>query len=149
MIARPVEERDWSRVAWLASNEVQEADHTNLEAEWVRHRREFAGERVDSVLERDGDVIAYCALENVAEFPGWRVFIVLDWSTNDVEVQEAAHRQIEILAEQVGTQRLWLRELAGDLALLKFFAAKGYVEEKRYRYAGKEMVNIAKTRGSE
>ena len=145
MIARPVEERDWTRIAWLASDEVQEADHAQLESDWLRRRREFAGERVDSVLERGGEVIAYCALENVAEFPGWRVFVVLDWSTEDVAVQEAAYRQVEQLAARVGARHLWLRELVGDVALLEFFDAKGFALEKRYRHGDLEMVNISKS----
>ena len=144
MISRPLRTGDWPRVDWLASNEVQEGDHTTFGTEWGQNRREFTRENAHSVVEVDGIVVAYSSIECEAD-KGWRAFIVLDWSKQDDEAQEAAYNALEgLIAERLATS-VWMRELADDHALLKFIEQKGFEVERRYEFSGFEMVNLRKS----
>ena len=147
MNVRPVEERDWEAIAWLASDEVQEGDHSSFGPAWVTRRREFDGEQAESVVDVDGDARAYCSLERASGVEGWRAFIVLDWSDSDVAIGEAAFAELERLVASRGGGRVWMRELEGDQTMLAFLARKGFVIEQRYEYEGLAMVNLAKTFG--
>ena len=40
---RDVKKEDWTDIDWLASDDVQEADHSSTAAEWSENRRTFSG----------------------------------------------------------------------------------------------------------
>lgn len=144
MVTRPLETRDWPRVDWLASNEVQEGDHTTYESEWGQRRRKFAGESARSIIEISGEVVAYTSIEREPNEDGWRASIVLDWSKQDDKVQEAAYGALEELIAERRVRMIWMRELADDLSLLQFLASKDFEIQKRYVFNGTEMVNLRK-----
>ena len=143
MIVRPVQNDDWNQIAWLASNDVQEGEHTTLDIDWIKRRRSPSPARFDSVLELDNEVVGYCALErdDKGEF---RVFIVLDWSHDDQSIPEATYRQLKSHVRSQKIARVWMREVAGDIALLDFMQSKGFIIDKRYEYQGHELVNLSK-----
>ena len=61
--SRTVRDNDWREIDWLASNAVQEGDHASIDFEWTRNRREFEGEKYESVSQSGERVVGYCALE--------------------------------------------------------------------------------------
>ena len=145
MIIRQLEENDWTTIDWLASNDVQEGDHSKYGSQWGQFRRSFEGERVDSVLESGGEVVAYVALEREAANDDWRAFIVLDWSLQDSQLQEAAYQALESLIESQAASSIWMREMSDDFALIEFVQRKGFVIEQRYTLEGLDMVNLRRT----
>ncbi len=81
---RPLRESDWEIVTYLASDEVQEGDHSgSIDGSWIANRRHAGRYRQHAVLEADGSVVGYCAIERVESDPAemYRVFLVTDWST--------------------------------------------------------------------
>ena len=64
---RNVKEDDWADIGWLASNAVQEADHSSIDSNWTERRRAFSGTRHHSIAESDGQVVGYCAIERTAD----------------------------------------------------------------------------------
>jgi len=89
---RAVQERDWPMIVWLASNEIQEADHSGLDVLWVEGRRSFKGVRRQTVVESDGSIVGYCSIEQDSleqdsieqdkdDAPNsYCVFLVADWN---------------------------------------------------------------------
>ena len=145
MIIRSVQDNDWNRIAWLASNVVQEGEHTALDTDWVKRRRSPIVTRFDSVVELDNKVVSYCALEKATDSEEFRVFIVLDWSHDDQSIAETTYRQLRNYVSSEKIAKVWMREVAGDLALLEFMKSKGFVIDKRYEYEGHELVNLSKS----
>ena len=143
-IKTPTDE-DWQQINWLASNEVQEADHSHHEAGWTRRRREFDGEKYESIVMRDDQVVAFCSLEKDPSQEGFRAFIVLDWSSGDDEVQDSAINQLVVLIHQTGSPRVWMRELEDDQALIEFMTQNGFQIEKRYELDGARFVNLGRS----
>jgi hypothetical protein len=76
LLVRTPTNEDWEQINGLASNEVQEADHSLYEAHWRRRRREFDGERCESVLMRGDEVVAFCRIEGDPSCEGFRAFVV-------------------------------------------------------------------------
>lgn len=145
MIVRQLEPGDWPTIDWLASNEVQEGDHSKFGSQWGQFRRSFEGERVESVLESGDAVVAYVALERETPNDDWRAFIVLDWSIQDDVLQEAAYQALETLVAEQGASNIWMREMSDDFALIEFVQAKGFVVERRYSLGGLAMINLRKS----
>jgi hypothetical protein len=131
-------------IAWLASDEVQEGDHSSFGSGWVTGRRAFTGEKVESVIDSSGETKAYCSLERASGEQAWRAFIVLDWSNDDLAVREAAFAELERLATSVGAPTVWMRELEDDRTLLAFVQSKGFTVVRRYEFEGAAMANLEK-----
>jgi hypothetical protein len=144
MNIRPLEPQDWKQVTWLASNEVQEGDHSLFGAVWARNRMDFSGRRVHAVVESEGRVVAYCSLEHDSA-DVWRGFIVLDWSAEDTAVRESAFSELEKFAREKSARSVWMREIAEDKALLDFVKSKGFNITRAYRLDGVEMLNLEKS----
>ena len=144
MITRAVQNDDWNQIAWLASNEVQEGEHNRLDIDWIKRRRSPTVARFHSVIESGDEVVGYCALEKDNDRDEFRVFIVLDWSHDDLSIAEAAYRQLQNYVSSEKITKVWMREVAGDLALIDFMQSKGFVIDKRYEYKGHELVNLSK-----
>ena len=144
IISRPVQKEDWDRINWLASDSVQEADHSQFDAEWTRKRREFAHEELQSVVEKDGKVVGYCALEIDESKDGFRVFLVADWSLGAIDLHTSLFDELERLISNAKTRKVWMRELAGDATLIDFVVSKGFSVEKRYEFDGLQLVNLIK-----
>ena len=140
--ARTPTDDDWQQINWLASDEVQEADHSLHGAHWTRKRREFAGEKYESIIVRDEQVVAFCRLEKDPSQEGFRAFVVLDWSACDDEVQSAAIDQLESLVRRSGSPRVWMREFEEDRALIEFMTGNGFRIEKRYTLDGVNFLNL-------
>ncbi len=140
-VRAPTDE-DWEQINWLASNEVQEADHSDHEAQWTRRRRDFAGEKYESIVVRDERVAAFCSLEKDPSHEGFRAFVVLDWSAGDHEVRGAAIDQLEVLISESGSPRVWMRELEGDRLLVEFMTQNDFQVAKRYELDGTRFVNL-------
>lgn len=143
-VKAPADE-DWKEIDRLASNEVQEADHSQYESHWTRRRREFDGEKYESVLLNGDAVVGFCSLEKDPAHKGLRAFMVLDWSSNDGEVQQAALSQLDTLIRQSGAPEVWMRELEDDQKLLRFMTQHGFHVEKRYEIDGTRFVNLARS----
>jgi N-acetylglutamate synthase-like GNAT family acetyltransferase len=146
---RGVKQEDWSAIAWLASNDVQDGDHAEFEAKWVEARQAFEGVQRQAVAEDDGAIIGYCAIERRPDETEatYRVFIVADWDQHNTPVHEALLDHVAEMLRQEGAQQAWMREFAGDFRLLQFVQERGFVISKQYEYAGKEMVNLTKELG--
>ncbi len=136
---------DWHQINRLASNEVQEADHSPYEAHWTRRRREFDGEKYDSVVMRGDQVVAFCRLEVDPSHEGFRAFVVMDWSSGDNEVQDAAATELGALITQSRSSTVWMRELEDDRKLLEFMTHHGFHVEKRYELDGARFVNLVRS----
>jgi len=143
-----VQEEDWGRINWLASDSVQEADHSQLDAEWTRKRREFAHEGLQSVVEKEGRVVGYCALERDESKDGFRVFLVADWGLGAVDLHDSLFDELERLISNAKTRKVWMRELAGDAKLIDFVVSKGFSVDKRYEFDGLQLVNLVKEYGN-
>lgn len=94
---------------------------------------------------RGDHVVAFCSLEKDPAHKGYRAFVVLDWSSNDDEIQQAAVGQLDTLIRQCGTSEVWMRELADDRNLLRFMTQHGFHVEKRYELDGTRFVNLARS----
>ncbi|MEM7366270.1 MAG: hypothetical protein AAF525_19815 [Pseudomonadota bacterium] len=141
IITRSVVDGDWVQINQLASNDVQEADHSRIDDQWTQNRRTFTGERRHIVLETASQIVAYCSLERELQTRRWRAFVVLDWSGDRI-YWEAAYRALDGLMMDVAPAEVWMRELTGDLALLEFMASKGFLLESPFVHDGLEMVYL-------
>ena len=138
---------DWQSIAHLASNEVQEGDHSGgIDGDWIANRRSVDCERKDAVLESEGLIVGYCAIERQAADPAmsYRAFLIADWSHVDPVVPEALLSHVEALLLEVGAQTAWMREVADDRQLSRFLIARGFTASAPYAFAGKQLVNFAK-----
>ena len=150
---RDVRDTDWPSIAWLASNEVQQADHSGVDHLWVEKRRSFDGFREQAVLESDGSIVGYCAIERAADDADdtYRVFLVADWDKALREIHESLFAQVESMLLGAGARQAWMRELSGDLELLGFVKQKGYRASPPYTLQGeraaREMVILTKVYG--
>ena len=138
-IRAPVDD-DWSRIDYLASNDVQEADHAGVDQVWTNNRRAFSGERHHVVLTEEDVIQAYCSLERNNGETSWRAFIVMDWSVQDEGRQQAAFGALEQLMEACDAREVWMRELTGDRLLLSFIQSKGFFVERTFEHEGQEMM---------
>jgi hypothetical protein len=77
---RDPDEADWKVIAELADAAVAGVRDAPAQDEWVTARRAFAGERCHHVLEFDGQVVGYCAIELSEPEAGrsFRIFVVTD-----------------------------------------------------------------------
>ncbi|MAE95654.1 MAG: hypothetical protein CL910_13430 [Deltaproteobacteria bacterium] len=143
---RAVREGDWPEIALLASNEVQEADHSGLEDLWLHSRRSFDGLRRHAVLELHGAIVGYCAIERREEdaLDTYRIFLVASWDPENSEVHEELFARVEAMLREVGARRAWMRELRGDLELIRFVGSRGFEVSAPYRVADKEMLILTK-----
>ena len=93
---REVRKEDWTQIDWLASDEVQEADHSELAYQWSANRRSFQGDRIHSVAVQEDQVVGYCGLERTTDEPdnSYRMFLVTDWNPENQAVQEALFGQL-------------------------------------------------------
>ncbi len=142
-VKTPTEE-DWPQINWLASNEVQEADHSQHEAHWIRRRREFDGKKHETIVLRDDRVVGYCSLERDPSHDGFRAFVVLDWSAGDYEVQDAVINQLELLIRRSRSPRIWMRELEDDRTLISFMSQHGFQVVKCYELDGTRFINLVR-----
>ena len=140
--ARAVRENDWRQINWLASDAVQEGEHGGIESEWTKNRRAFEGEKYESVIQSDGNVVGYCSLERGISGDGFRAFVILDWRQRNSEVQTAVLGELEGLILNSGTNDIWMRELRGDVSLIEFMLSNGFEIEKSYVHNSLEMVNL-------
>jgi hypothetical protein len=143
---RDLQEQDWSAVALLASDQIQEADHSGTDTVWVENRLSFDGSRQQAVVESNGSVVGYCSIERAAddEINTYRLFLVADWDAANSDVHEALFSRAESMLQEAGATRAWMRELTGDLGLLRFVERGGFQASTPYSVAGKEMVNLTK-----
>ena len=140
-------EFDWSNIARLASNDVQQGDHSgSIDADWIANRRSSLRIRRDFVLEKSGGVVAYGAIERQASEPQdhYRVFLVTDWRTVDDEIKARLYEETERLLVTARANKAWMRELAGDVSLLRFVEQHGFKRSQTYRYGRHELVNLTK-----
>ena len=144
--SRSVRDNDWREIDWLASDAVQEGNHAGIDSEWTRNRREFEGEKYESVLQSGEYVVGYCALVRDHSQDGFRAFVVLDWTKKNVEIQAAVLRELERLILESSAEYIWMRELKGDVSLIEFMLSNGFEIEKCYQYNGLEMVNLQQIR---
>ena len=138
---------DWQTIAHLASNEVQEGDHSGgIDGDWIANRRSVECERKDAVVESDNLVVGYCAIERQPADPAmsYRVFLVTDWSHVDPEVPEALLSHVEALLLEVGAEVAWMREVVDDRELSRFVTSRGFTVSASYAFAGKQLVNFVK-----
>ena len=144
--ARDVRESDWPKINHLASNAVQEADHTNLDFIWVENRRAFDGTRRHSVIESESSVVGYCSIERRPEDAPdtYRMFLVADWDRSNIDVHEALFERAEGLIKEINGAQAWMRELTDDTELVKFVEGKGFVPSPPYTWNDRELVNLAK-----
>jgi hypothetical protein len=146
MQIRDVEEEDWPSIAQLASNEVQEGDHSGgIDADWIARRRAPARDRIHAVLESGSTIVGYCAIERWDDEPSglYRVFIVMDWESSDRDVPIRLFGQIEKMLIEAGADRAWMREVEDDRKLLRFVVDRGFVASTRYSIANKTVVNLS------
>ena len=141
---RTPKKEDWQQINWLASNEVQEADHAQFESNWTKQRQRFDGKKYESVLLQDDEVVAFCSLEQDNDEDSFRAFIVLDWSIDDSEVREVAFEHLQHLIDTSGTSRVWMRELKGDKTLIDALLQHDFRIEKRYELDGVSFINLSK-----
>ena len=144
---RSVQDADWPAIGQLASNDVQEADHRDIDTRWLENRLNFKGSRTHAVAELDGDIVGYCSIERKPDEPleDYRAFLVADWDENNTFIYEALFKQLENMLSDNNAKRVWLRELTGDTKLIHFFRSKGFDLSTPYVVAGKEMVNLSKS----
>ncbi len=147
---RPVKAEDWKDIAWLASDFVQEADHSDgQDTGWVRNRRSFEGKRYQRIAEIQGQIVGYCSLERstTGSKSGFRAYLVADWKSTNRSIHEALMHMIEELIAVNKIDLVWMRELTGDVQLLEFVESKGFVKSESYVINGKEMINLRKEYG--
>lgn len=144
--SRVVVETDWPRIDYLASNAVQEADHSGNESEWKKRRLEFNGIRHHSVVESSSQVVGYCSLERSTDETkkGFRAFLVTDWNPENAEIHQALFDQLEVMISTEKINHIWMRELTDDVKLLEFAVSKGFSKQKPYRIGDLQMVNLSK-----
>jgi len=156
---RDIREPDWRAIAHLASDAVQEGDHSDgIDDRWVENRR--SPDRVrnhavavsvisDGSVEPDETVVGYCGIERDVGEPrdSYRVFIVNDWSDPSREVAEMLLAHVDTMLREVGARTAWMREVADDHALLRFVTERGFAASAPYGVAGKQLVNLARTCG--
>jgi hypothetical protein len=138
---------DWQAIARLASDEVQEGDHSGgIDGDWIENRRSVECERKDAVLESNDSIVGYCAIERqyADRVRSYRVFLVTDWSHVDPEVPDALLSHVEVLLVEVGAESAWMREVADDRELARFVTSRGFTVSAPYAFAGKQLVTFAK-----
>ena len=149
---REVKESDWQKIAWLASNLVQEADHGDgQDSNWIENRLSFNGTRHHEVALKHEHIVGYYSLERsetVVE-SGFRVFLVMDWVSKNLELREALMEKIDEMISSNGIARVWMRELTGDKELIEFVESKGFLKSELYVIDNKEMANLSKVYGSQ
>jgi hypothetical protein len=64
---REARDSDWSVIDWLASDAVQQGDHSLIGAQWTLNRQAFKGLRYHSVVEDSDQVVGYYFLERQDE----------------------------------------------------------------------------------
>lgn len=144
MKVRTVREDDWRKIDYLASNEVQEGEHTAFENEWTVRRRDVSVDRFHFVLEENGEVVSYAALEKDSADKGYRMFLVMDWSGEDRLFADQSIEEIERIAREQGINYVWMRELEDDKTLVTYVQSCGFVIDKRYNLDGYRFVNLSK-----
>jgi len=144
---REVKDSDWQKIAWLASNLVQEADHGDgQESDWIENRLSFNGTRHHHVALKHEHIVGYCSLERsdtVVE-SGFRVFLVMDWVSRNLQLREALMEKVDGMISSNGIARVWMRELTGDKELIEFVESRGFLKSEPYVIDDKEMVNLSK-----
>jgi len=141
---REVEDSDWPVIDRLASDAVQQADHSLIDAQWTLNRREFNGLRYHSVLEDSGQVVGYCSLERQDEASPdrFRVFLVTTWNDDNRLIQEELLSQLERLISAARAKSLWMRELVDDSLLIEFMLEKGFTASEPYWLDQLHLVNL-------
>ena len=106
MKIRNVTKADWPSINYLASNEVQEGDHSVFESEWTTRRRDPSINRYSFVIESSDEIVCYAALEEVPGFEGFRMFLVTDWSKPDQSDVDLSVSELERIARENNIYRL-------------------------------------------
>ncbi|MGE4606275.1 MAG: hypothetical protein AAEJ52_06000 [Myxococcota bacterium] len=147
LTVREVRDGDWDAIAYLASNEVQEGDHSGgIDGPWIATRRSKDRQSRLAVAEREGSIVGFCAIERTEDEPSdlYRVFIVTDWSTGSREVPEKMLSHVDTLLREVGAAKAWMREVSSDRALVQFAIDSGFAASAPYPYSDKELINLAR-----
>ena len=98
-----------------------------MQHEWVNARKSFGGERRHHLLESDGDIIGYCAIELSDRDAGrsFRAFVVTDWREGP-DNAAILYQQVLDDLRTVGATHAWMREYASDAPLISFFRERGF-----------------------
>jgi len=130
---RRVEEADWDAIARVADEAAPHATGGNRP--WLRARIGFderTGTRRQYVAVDDaGAIRGYGAVEDAAGDGRYRVFVVTAAELLETAGEEIISRLFDDL-RQAGATRAWMREEAGDEALLAFAKQHGFAEVSRY-----------------
>ncbi|MEX0749692.1 MAG: hypothetical protein WD359_02700 [Dehalococcoidia bacterium] len=133
VLFRPVAPSDWIQIGRVAHEALPNAADDNRE--WLDARRsldELSRRRRQYVVQEDGAVVGYGAIEEDVDDGRWRLFVVMSPERLNGAPGNQTFARMLSEARAVGAETLWMREEASDLAIATFARRHELVETQRY-----------------
>lgn len=135
LVLRPFHKKDFNVLLDLAHQAVPFAPQEN--EEWFRYRQAFDEAKAvrRHFIVEDGDTaVGYGSLEQQHEDPSFlRIYVVCSPQRLPGKVGNLLFDRLLAEARVLRAKRLWMRELAADVAIYQFFLSKGFVETERFQ----------------
>ncbi len=140
---------EWPAILRVANEALPNAPDGNIG--WFENRRGFdegSRTRRHYVAERDGEIVAYGAVEDTDDPARWRLFVVMSPEQLNGGLGDLMLEQLVRDTEELGGSAIWMREQADDGAILSFAMARGFIETRRFAvddggaYQGVEVVEL-------
>jgi len=140
-------EADWVEIGRLADAAVQHIPGAPRQGTWVANRKTFSGLRRHLVLEGEGQIVGYGAIELNATSVEARLFLVLAWrQPESVAIASALYERLRAEAATMKIGDVWMREFAADAPFIDFLIAHGFQVRRKYELDGMGIVELARKR---
>jgi N-acetylglutamate synthase-like GNAT family acetyltransferase len=133
VLFRPVAQTDWADIGRLADEALPHSSEGNRE--WLEARRsldELRRRRRQYIVQEDGEVVGYGAIEEDEDPGRWRLFVVMSPERLNGPHGNRTFARMLSEAKAVGAEALWMREEASDKAIATFARRHEFVETQRY-----------------
>lgn len=140
-------EADWVQIGRLADAAVQHIPGAPCQGAWVANRRAFSGARRHLVLEDEGQIVGYGAIELNATSVVARLFLVLAWRRPEsVTNANSLYEQLRLEAANMKVDDVWMREYAVDAPFVDFLIAHGFQIRREYEHDGMGVIELVRQR---
>lgn len=131
MLREPAE-TDWPAILDLANRSVAHVSGAGAQDEWLANRRNRRRGQRQFVLEEEGELMGYGAIEASDDVRGgYRVFIVTT-PERRVDAGELLFAHARACLDAEGAAQSWFIEYAEDTPFLRFIEKHGYSEARRF-----------------
>jgi len=138
-------EADWVQIGQLGDAAVEHIPGAPRQGAWVANRRTFSGTRRHLVLDDEGQIVGYGAIELNATSIEARLFLVLAWlRPESVVIARALYEQLRTEAANMKVDNVWMREFATDTPFIDFLIAHGFQVRREYEVDGMGIVELVR-----